>query len=78
MFASKAGAYQTGAHEHFSGAPSTSYKQQATNIRANWKGLFGTSTLALSLSISYKEKSIVTLHPGACTIKLFKAVIVAI
>ncbi len=69
MFKSRIGAYQSEANEGF---PVVSL----TNFKLGWKAMPGTNTLTYyKHSQITAAKSFIRLAPGACTIKLFTAVI---
>ncbi len=61
----------------FSGAPlSDRLLALPTNIIRGWKDLPGTNVL--ETFVNYDRKSFTAIAPGACTIKLFTAVIYGI
>jgi hypothetical protein len=65
--------------EHLKGVLLEKSLALPANIRLGWRGLPGTNTLAYYENPEITvEKSLIVLTPGACTIKLFTAVIVAV
>ncbi len=65
--------------EHLKGVLLEKSLALPTNIRLGWRGLPGTNTLAYYENPEITVvKSLIVLTPGACVIKLFTAVIVAV